>query len=109
MNLSRLQTKAIIMARSSMLDCATNYKHGYRTVTCKDCMVIDNENHRINECKKYSGINNYGLTDKFDFNDVFSESTDVLQCAAHVINSIWDLANGKNLMRHVSREIVIGT
>ena len=106
--LTRLQSKAIIMARSGMLDCATNYKNGYKTTRCKECKVTDDENHRINECKKYAGTNNFGLTDKFDFTDVFSDSNEVLQSAAHVINGIWDLANGKNLMRHASAEIVIG-
>ena len=109
MNLPRLQTKAIIMARSGMLDCAANYKNGYRTITCKECTMIDDENHRINECKKYSGINYHGLMDKFDFANVFSESNEVLQSAANVINSIWDLANGKNSMRHTSSELIIGT
>ena len=99
MNLTRLQTKAIIMARSGMLDCATNFKNKYRSTICKECTKIDNENHRINECKKYSSINNHNRAEKFDFSIVFSDTVEELQTAAQVINMIWDLANGKNTMR----------
>ena len=107
LNLSRLQSKAIIMARSGMLQCATNYKNDYQSTTCKECKMTDNENHRINECKKYTTVNYQGQTEKFDFSNVYSDTKEVLQSAAEVINQIWDLANGKNSMRHLNNENVI--
>ena len=102
MNLTRLQTKAIIMARSGMLDCATNFKNKYKSTICKECTMPDNENHRINECKKYSSINNHKRAEKFDFSIVFSDNVEELQTAAQAINMIWDLANGKNIMRNTN-------
>ena len=99
MNLTRLESKAIIMARSGMLDCATNYKNKYGVTTCKQCTRTDDENHRINECEKYSSINNYAISEKFDFSIILTDTVEVLQTAAKQINKIWDLANGKNVMR----------
>ena len=61
--------------------------------------MTDNENHRINECIKYSSINNHDHVEKFEFSIVFSDTVEKLQTAAQVINRIWDLANGKNTMR----------
>ena len=102
MNLTRLQSKAIIMARSGMLDCAVNYKNKYKSTTCKECAKIDDENHRINDCKKYSDINKYKHTDKFDFSTVYSDTAEALLTAAKEINDVWDLANGKNVMKCTS-------
>ena len=82
-----------------MLDCATNYKNKYKSTICKECTRTDNENHRINECIKYSSINNHDHVEKFEFSIVFSDTVEKLQTAAQVINRIWDLANGKNTMR----------
>ena len=109
LNLTRLQTKAIIMARSGMLECAANYKNGYRSNICKECKMTDDENHRINECTKYTGVNYQGQTEKFDFCDVYSDTKEVLQSAAHVINKVWDLVNGKNSMRLLNSENLITT
>ena len=109
MKLTRLKSKAIIMARSGMLDCATNYKNKYRTTICKDCNKTDDENHRINECIKYSYINNCDRTEKFDFSTVFIDTVEAIESAAQTISKIWDLANGKNLMRHVNTENTVIT
>ena len=109
MKLTRLKSKAIIMARSGMLDCATNYKNKYRTTICKECNKTDDENHRINECIKYSYINNCDRTEKFDFSTVFIDTVEAIESAAQTISKIWDLANGKNLMRHVNTENTVIT
>ena len=49
MKLTRIKSKAIIMARSGMLDCANNYRNKYRTTQCKECNKTYDENHRINK------------------------------------------------------------
>ena len=109
MKLIRLKSKAIIMAQSGMLDCATNYKNKYRTTICKECSKTDDENHRINECVKYSNINNCDTTEKFDFSTVFLDTVEAMESAAQTISKIWDLTNGKNLMRSVNTENVVTT
>ena len=102
MKMSRLKTKAIIMARSGMLECAANYKNKYRTKSCGECSTTDNECHRINECKKYAGTNNYQSNQQFDYNLVYSDTTEDLVAAAETILNVWDLANGKNKMRNTN-------
>ena len=106
MELTRLQCKAIIMARSGMLDCAANYKNKYKTDKCKECKMKDDEAHRINECRIHSVTNNFHNDQKFDFNNVYSESAEDLKNAAKSILHIWDLANGKNIIRRPDHEIV---
>ena len=71
--------------------------------------MTDDENHRINECTKYSSINNCYSTEKFDFSTVFTDTVEAMEPAAETINKIWDLSNGKNLMRNVNTENIVIT
>ena len=64
--------KVLIMARYGMLDCANNYASKYGGRMCKLCNAIDDENHRMNLCKKWETINYYTSQTKVDFNDVYS-------------------------------------
>ena len=100
MKLSRLKAKAIIMARSGMLECAANYKNKYRTKICKECNTTDDECHRINDCKRYAGTNNHQSNEQFTYNLVYSDKLEDLVAAAETIRHVWDLANGKNKMRN---------
>ena len=102
MKMSKLKSKAIIMARAGMLECAANYRNKYRTKNCRDCNTIDDECHRINVCKKYAGTNNYEKNQQFDYNLVYSDTTEDLETAAETILNVWDLANGKNKMRNLN-------
>ena len=66
---------------------------------CRECNVIDNENHRINECKVWEHINLYNVNEKLDFDLIYSENT--VHCIKIVerILIMWDLGNGRNTMR----------
>ena len=102
MKMSRLKAKAIVMARSGMLECAANYKNKYRTKSCKECNTTDDECHRINECKKFTGVNNHQRNQHFDYNLVYSDSKEDLLAAAETILKVWDLSNGKHQMRNAN-------
>ena len=102
MKMTRLKAKAIIMARSGMLECAANYKNKYRTKICKECNTTDDECHRINDCKRYTGTNNYQSNQQFNYNLVYSDNLEDLVAAAETILHVWDLANGKNKMRNMN-------
>ena len=104
MAMTRLETKAILMARSGMLECASNYKNKYMKSKCTNCKVKDDERHRINDCILYRNTNNYDKDDKFDYNSVYSENPVDMKKAAKEILCIWDLANGKNLMKNAGIE-----
>ena len=82
-----------------MLQCANNFSCGFGTKMCNTCNVVDNEEHRINDCAKYKNINLFHSTKKITYDDIYSD--DVANCYAIVerIVSMWDLENGKNEMR----------
>ena len=93
------------MARSGMLECAKNYKNKYKSTICKECMMEDNEEHRINNCIRYRNTNNYDKYDeKFDYKLVYSVQPEELKIAARAILNVWDLTNGRNAMRCVETE-----
>jgi len=99
MTLTRIETKAILMARSGMLECANNYKSKYMYSNCKECHVKDNETHRINDCILYRYINNHDKHDKFDYNLVYSDDPEDMKRVTKEILGIWNLTNGKNTMK----------
>ena len=96
LSMTRLKARAIVMARYGMLDCSSNFGNKYGTKQCKECRVIDDEAHRMNNCKTWRIVNRYESVIKIDFNAVFSNDKTELESIADEILSIWDLKNGKN-------------
>ena len=96
-----IEARALIMGRYGMLDCKANFSMGYGGKMCNECDVEDNENHRLNDCPKYSSINRYDNPDKIDFNKIYSDETDDVMHVVSAILDIWDLENGKNKMKVV--------
>ena len=96
---TRILARTRIMSEFYMLDCATNYKVGYRGVNCNICKVLDDENHRINMCGKYQETNLAKSPVKIDFSYIHSENEETVERILYVINQIWDLKNDKNTMK----------
>ena len=80
-----------------MLQCGANFERSYGGKKCKECGVVDDENHRMNYCSKYETINLYNCTGKLNFELIYSEDK-CMQVVERVL-MMWDLANGKNAMR----------
>ena len=95
---SRHQCRARIMAMYGMLDCGKNFKTGYRGENCQSCNVLDDENHRINYCKKYRYINLFDSALKIDFNSIYSGNEKTINMVVEVVCEIWNLHNGNNKM-----------
>ena len=91
--------RAYIMGRHGMLQCAANFSNGYGGKMCGKCGVEDNENHRINFCTEWSGINLSDNDDKIDYELIFSDNETESMKVVEKIIDIWDLGNGKNCMR----------
>ena len=85
------------MGRYGMLQCGANFERSYGGKKCKECGVVDDENHRMNYCSKYETINLYNCTGKLNFELIYSEDK-CMQVVERVL-MMWDLANGKNAMR----------
>ena len=95
-----IYTRALIMGRFGMLQCAKNYATQHGTKECKECGVTDDENHRINFCMKYRSVNLYDKTEKIEFNDIYyDDDDDKVMNVVRTILSVWDLAHGKNEVR----------
>ena len=82
-----------------MLNCANNFATKYGGKTCNMCGKIDDENHRINHCRKWESINAYNDGRKLDFDDIYSNDYEKCLDIVKIILSMWDLENGKNEMR----------
>ena len=91
--------RALIMGRYGMLQCSNNYSAKYQGKTCSECNVVDDESHRINQCNKLSQSNLCNSTSKIDYDDIYSEDENKCQNVVQVVMSMWDLENGKNVMR----------
>ena len=95
---NRLQAKTLIIARSGMLECGKNFKATIPE-TCKDCLLKDDENHRMNECQNWKHINYFNSSDKVDFRDVYSSDPQKLSVIVERILGVWELSLGKGIMK----------
>ena len=88
---SKETTRTIIVARNGMLECGKNFK-GTMKEMCSKCEVIDDENHRLNECKNVDRTPN-----RTNFDDIFSDNEKVLGSIINEIQNVWELryANGR--------------
>ena len=50
LSLSCIETRALLMSRYGILNCCANISMGHKGKLCRECGVLDNEHHRINEC-----------------------------------------------------------
>ena len=86
-----------MIARFHMLETGTNYK-GTLDEICKECKTKDDENHRLNYCKKYRLNNLYSNTLKADFNDIYSKDINVLRPIIAQIEKVWNTKNANGTM-----------
>ena len=100
-NHSITHTRALIMGRYGMLKCANNFSNGHGTKLCDRCKVIDNEDHRINDCTKWEGVNLVDKSRGITLDDIYFDDYDRCLAVVETIHSLWDLENGKNEMRRL--------
>ena len=97
-NMTKNETKTVMIARYGMLDCGKNYK-GTASSNCSTCNVYDNENHRLNSCKKWNFNNPLDTDFSVDFNNIFSNDVNVLKVLIPYIQSVWNVKNGHGSIR----------
>ena len=96
---NKLMARAYIMGRYGMLQCAANYSTGYATKDCRECDMTDDENHRINHCRLWLNTNLFSSCDKLNFEDIYSDDRSKSLKVIERILLMWDLGNGRNIMR----------
>ena len=100
-HLNCIEARALIMGRYGMLDCRANFSNGYGSKICDQCLIHDDEKHRMNECVKYRDVNWYDDHQKVSFDEIYSDEIDCVMPVVNSILTLWDLRNGKNKIRVV--------
>ena len=96
---SKQETKTLMIARFRMLECGTNYK-GSKSEICSTCKRKDDENHRLNECKKYVSNNYHDSDDKLPFDLIYSQDLKQLRKIISRIENVWNTSNAHGTMRN---------
>ena len=61
--------------------------------------MIDDENHRINQCSLFRKFNLYDSKDKIQYDWIYSDDLNDVLKVVKIILKMWDLGCGKNEMR----------
>ena len=96
-NLSKNETRTLMMARYGMLQCGKNYGGSMQNL-CPDCNCLDDENHRLNFCPKWSENNQINTCDKVSFEFIYSNDENVLKTIIPVIEKLWNTKTGHGKM-----------
>ena len=86
--LTKQETKTVLISRFRMLECGANFKNTIDTV-CSVCKKRDDEDHRLNHCKRFRTTNHYDDDVKPNFEDVYSSNVSVLRNIIPTIESVW--------------------
>ena len=95
---NKVDTKTILLSRCGMLMCGINFKATTPAV-CTECQVIDNEDHRLNHCRKWQDTNFVNESVKVNFFDVYSEDKQKLSVIIQRIQNVWELKLGNGSMK----------
>ena len=90
---TKQRTKTLLLARHGMLECGANLK-GTIPEMCRKCNVVDNEYHRINECRNYTQTNLADSLEKCKFSEVYSEDESILDKVIENLERVWELKKG---------------
>ena len=85
------------MARFGMLECGKNFR-GSLPELCLTCDQIDDENHRLNFCKKWEDNNLYMSADKVDFENIYGDDIETLKDIMEKIAKVWNVRTGNGGM-----------
>ena len=98
LNLTKHETKTVLIARYGMLECGQNFKGTLKEI-CDQCHCLDDENHRLNFCLKWQRINLHNSNIKANFDDIFSDNVDVLRNVISIIEKVWNTKNAHGTMK----------
>ena len=97
---TKTEAKSLIIARYGMLECGQNFK-GTSSATCTTCDTIDNEDHRLNNCQKWSALNLFNNDEKVDFDQIYSSDIGVIRPILSKIQSVWNTKCANGTMQKV--------
>ena len=91
---NKQRARTIFLSQNGMLECGKNMK-GTIPEICNECLVPDDENHRLNSCKKWTRENRDGAP--CDFRDIYSDNPGTVNEIIDEIEKVWETryANGR--------------
>ena len=89
-----------MIARFGMLECGSNFQGTLKT-TCSECDQKDNEQHRLNYCKRYRNFNNCDNTKKVDFYLIYFDDIEVLRRIIPEIMKVWNVKTSFGTMNSI--------
>ena len=96
-NLSKQETKTLLIARFGMLECGKNYK-GTMSEICSHCCCLDDEEHRLNVCPTYNHSNYSDSPDRIKFDRIYSDNIDDLKLIITRLTNVWNVKTGHGSM-----------
>ena len=96
---TKFETKTLIIARYRMLECGKNFKGSMKEL-CEHCKLLDDEDHRLNYCRRYSDINFSDNDEKVDFNMIYSNDIVELKRIIPKISQVWNTKNALGSMNY---------
>ena len=86
-----------MIARFRMLECGKNFK---RTMgeNCVSCNVLDDEDHRLNQCSRFANHNFYNSSSKVDSKKIFFANITELRSIIPMISKVWNTNNSHGTM-----------
>ena len=95
--LNRYEAKVVILSRFHMLECGVNFK-GTLPEICPTCNVVDNEQHRLNDCTRFRLTNLCDRNEKIDFQNIYHSDITVVKKMISCIEQVWNLKTGHGSM-----------
>ena len=94
MGANKQRTRTIFLSQNGMLECGKNMK-GTISEICKDCQILDDESHRLNNCKKWV-VRDDNRGD-LNFQNVYDSDVGVVNNIIDEIEKVWEtkFANGR--------------
>ena len=96
--MTKNELKTVMIARFGMLQCGKNHQGTMKQI-CDTCNCIDDENHRLNYCKKWKDRNLSDSITKVDFNDIYSSDPHTVRALIPHIESLWNTKNAHGSFR----------
>ena len=99
MNLSKSETRTLMIARYGMLECGKNMGGSIKR-TCDTCNCLDDEDHRMNSCPKWGNNSDDMNQHRIPFEQVHSSDLTVLNNILPRIEEVWNTKNGHGTMNN---------
>ena len=98
LGMTKYNLETVMIARYGMLESGTNYKGSFK-LYCDTCRTIDDENHRLNSCTKWTGKNLAESNNNVDCNDIRSPNLQTIQNLLPYIEQLWNTKNAHGTIR----------